>query len=353
MYGNHGKPLRLLEAYIAWREQQLEERGLTLQEADARADFTSFLFGPIRQAMLWGYDSVAPQWRRYVRVESAPDFDAMRFRGLNRLRGMAHVGEHAEFPGMRRTERAPVTVIVDTYGGVYEVTRQLIRADNTRELLNRIPADMGQEAGRYVNEAVVALIVSNPTMDDGVAFFHSSRGNKGTAALSEDALADAISAMEDQLDEDGGRIRVQPSLLVVKSARMQLIANRILNSQLTGTSTTVAMAAGAGSNVFDKGVANPLAGILPSDGVVRDPNFPDSNDWYLQADPNQVPAWIAAFLDGNETPFIGIKNPEVRNLAGAGDDPYDYDIDKIGYKMRLDFGLAPADPKGAYWSQVA
>lgn len=352
IYGHYGRPVRLLEAYISWRDDQLAQRGLTLQEADARADFASFLYGPIRQAMLWGYNRVAPQYRRYTRVESAPDFDELRLRGLNSLRGIGHVGEHAEFPGMRRTERTPVTVIVDTYGGVYEVTRQLIRADNTNELLNRVPGDMGQEAARFVSEAVVALIVSNPTMPDGDAFFHTNHKNKGTAALSEDSLADAIAAMEDQLDDDGAPIRVQPNALVVKNARMQLIANRIINSQLTGSTATIAMAAGAGSNVFDKGTDNPLAGILPANGVVRDPFFPDANDWYLFADPASVPAFVTAFLDGNETPFVGIKNPEVRNVTGAGDDPYYYDIDLIGYKCRLDFGVAPADPKGAYWSQV-
>jgi hypothetical protein len=77
---------------------------------------------------------------------------------------------------------------------------------------------------------------------------------------------------------------VTPRTLVVKSAIMELIARRIINSQLTGTTIN-----DTATDVFDKGTMNPLAGIIPADGVVRDPFFTDSNDWYLFADPNDVP----------------------------------------------------------------
>jgi hypothetical protein len=43
----------------------------------------------------------------------------------------------------------------------------------------------------------------------------------------------------------------------------------------------------------------------------------------------------------------------VRNALGPGEDPYEFDIDTIDYKVRLDFGAANVDPKGAYRSVVA
>ena len=344
-WGNFGGPLRLIEAYKEWRD-------LRLEEADSKADFASFLYGPVRQALWHGYERVQPEYRRYARVENAPDFRERRLRGLTAISGLGYVGDHGEYPPMGRGERPPASLVVDTYGGVYAITRQAIRNDDTGALLNDVPRDMGFAAGVFVVQALVALIVSNPNAPDGAAFFSSGRGNQTTTALSEDSLADAISFLESQTDDSGFPIVIRAQTLVVKTARMQAIAKRILNSQETGTSITTAGAAGAGTSIFDKGTLNPLAGVLPADAVVRDPYFPDANDWYLFADPDTVPAFAIGFLDGREEPFIGLKNPEVRNALGAGEDPYTYELDSVDFKIRLDFGVAPVDPRAAYRGSV-
>lgn len=344
-YGNYGRPVMLFEAYREWAENRL-------QEADSRADFPEFLFGPVRTAIWHGYQRVAPQWRRYAAVESLTDFRERRMRGLNALRGIAYVGDHGEYTAMRRTERPPAVLALDTYGAVYEITRHAILSDDSGELLNRIPGEMGYAAATFVAEALVALIESNPTASDGVAFFHASRGNTGVAPLSEDALADAISWMEGQLDDDGYHILIRAGALIVKNARLQLIANRIIRSQQTGGTQTIAMAAGAGSNIFDKGTDNPLQGILPADGVVREPFMTDANDWYLFANPADVPAFALGFLNGNDQPFVGLKDPAVRSAMGGGMDPYTFEFDLIAFKVRHDFGVAAVDPRGAYRSVV-
>ena len=90
-----------------------------------------------------------------------------------------------------------------------------------------------------------------------------------TAALSEDALADAIGFMESQLDDDGRQIVVTPQILVVKNARMQMIAQRILNSTQTGARSSTAAALPERVELMDKGTINPLAGDPP--GRRRDP----------------------------------------------------------------------------------
>ena len=342
-WGEFGGPNKLIESYIEWRDERL-----ALNEADMRADFPSFLFGPVRTAVWHGYNRVAPNYRRYVKIENSPDFRARRMKGLNGLRGIGLVGEHGHYPVMRRTERPSASLVIDTYGGIYSITRQAIINDETGDLLNRNPSDMGLEAGRFVAETTVALIESNPTAPDGDPFYSSGRGNEVTTALSEQSLATAVSYMEGQLDDDGNHIVVTPRSLVVKSAIMELVARRILNSQLTGTTIN-----DTGTTAFDKGTWNPLAGIIPADGVVRDPFFTDANDWYLLADPNDVPAFAVGFLNGNEAPFVGLKNPEVKNALGSGMDPYTYELDSVDFKVRLDFGVAAVDPRGAYRGIVA
>jgi hypothetical protein len=343
-YGEYGRPIAIFEAWQEWA---------ALQEADSKADFPSFLFGPVRQALWQGYSRVEPQWDRYARVENAPDFRERRLRGLNALRGIGYVGDHGEYPQMRRTERPPAALVIDTYGGVYSITRQAIINDDSGDLLNRNPADMGYAAGIFVAEAVIALIESNPTAPDGLPFFSTSRGNEITVALSEDSLADAITFMESQTDDDGYRINVQADVLAVKSARMELIARRIVTSQTAGATINYTGAAGVGSAIMDKGTNNPLVGILPPTGIIRERFFTDPNDAYLFARPGDVPAFALGFLNGRREPFVGLKDPMVRNAMGAGMDPYTFEWDTIDFKVRHDFGVAAVDPRGAFRWRVA
>lgn len=351
MYGTYGKPILLFEAFNEWTEL-VESREIIL-EADMRADFPSFLYGPVRTALWQGYSKIAPQFDRYVRDDTVTDFRPTRIRGLNALTGVGYVGEHGEYPMMKRTERPSASVQVDTYGGVYSITRHAIVNDDTSELLNRNPSDMGYAIGNFVAETIGALVESNPTAPDGNPFISSGRGNQTTLALSEDSLPDAISAMENQRDDDGYRIIVRPAFLVVPNARMEMIAKRILNSTLAGTTVNYTGAAGVGTGIFDKGTLNPLNGIMPGDAVIREPFLTDQNDWYLLANPQDVPAFTVAYLNGQKQPFIGLKNPEVRSALGAGNDPYTFEFDAIDFKVRHDFGVGSIDPRGIFKGVVA
>lgn len=344
-YGEFGRPIALLEGYKEWRD---------LQEADSKADFASYLWGPITMAVWQGYERIESVWDRWARIENMKDFRERRLRGLNALRGFAYVGDHGEYPPMKRTDRQGPGLVIDTYGGVYSITRQAIINDETGDLLNRNPSDMGYAASLFVSETVVALLESNPTAYDGVAFFHASHGNLGAAALSEDSIVDAIAAMENQRDDDNRRIQVRVQTMLVQNARMQLIAKRIIRSQETGSTVNyTGGTAGIGSAYFDKGRDNPIAGIMPDDAVVREPFLTDATDWYLFANPDTTPAFGVGFLQGRRQPFVGLKDPTVRNALGAGMDPYTFELDSVDFKVRHDFGAAAIDPRGAFKAVVA
>jgi hypothetical protein len=348
-FGIYGRPLRMFEMFLGWQERQLAlmEAG-ELQEADSKADFPEFLFGPVSRAMWGGYNRRVAQYERYAAIQSVNDFRETRLRGLNALRGVGYVGDHGEYPAMRRTEKPVAGIAVDTYGGVYAITRQAIVNDDTGQLLNDNPRDMGRAIARFIGETIIALIESNPTAPDGNPFFSVARGNQVTDALSENSLANAISFGEGQVDDDGDKIVVTYTRLVVKTAIQELIARRIINSQLTG-----ATANDTATTVFDKGTLNAVEGIIPANGVIREPWFNDANDWYLFADPDEVPAFALAFLNGRREPFVGLKNPEVRNAMGPGVDPYTFELDSVDFKVRHDFGTAAYDPRGAFRGVVA
>lgn len=343
-YGQFGRPNQIIEAYKDWKE---------LQEADSKADFASYLWGPVNLSVWNGYQRIQSAWDRYVSIENLPDFRERRLRGLNALKNYGYVGDHGEYPAMTRTDRGGPGLIIDTYGGVYQITRQAIMNDTSGDLLNRNPADMGYAASLFLTKAIIALVESNPTAFDGNPFFGSAHANTGTAALSEDSIVDAISAMQNQFDDDGFRIMVNPAALLVPNARLELIARRILHSTQTGTTATYTGAAGAGSAIFDKGNANVVQGILPDNAIIREPFLTDGTDWYLLADPSLTPAFAVGFLNGNRQPFVGLKDPTVRSALGAGMDPYTFELDSIDFKVRQDFGVAAVDWRGAFKSVVA
>lgn len=348
-YGSYGRPVLLFEAYKDWRDERL------LQEADSKADFPSFLFGPVRQSLWQGYEYVQGQYEKYARIENAPDFRERRLRGLTGFLRPGYVGDHGEYAHTQRQERPSVALVVDTYGAMYEITRQAIINDDTQELLNSAPSAIGDAMANFIVETIIAMIESNPTAADGNPIFSaSSHNNALTAELSEDSLATALSMMTKQYDDIGRRIRVTPSVLAVGDPRVQLIGNRILNSQLTGTVIQFTGGSGAGTNVFDKGLNNPLNGVLPNDAVTYDPYFTSAHTWYLFADPSKVPSFAVGFLNGQQRPQVFLHSNVANDaMGGGGNDPYAWELDAVKFKCRSDFGVAPVDWRGALQSVVA
>lgn len=347
-FGKYGRPVMAFEAFLDFA------RTLELQEADSKADFPGWLWGPVRRAVWRGYQLIQPQYRTYADVQNVPDFRPQSMYGLGRLRGFGYVGDNGEYPGMHRKEFGGPTLVIDTYGAIYDITRHAIINDQTGELLNRNPEEMGQEAAEFVAEAIISLIESNPTAWDGSPMYTVGRGNLTTAALSEDSLVDAMTFMRQQRDLDNRRMRMDPRRLIVQNDRQGLIAKRIINSSTTGSTITyTGGTAGVGTDRFDKGTDNVVQGLLPGDAVVVEPYFNDSNDWYLFADPASNPAFAVGFLNGQERPDVFLKDPGVRSALGPGTDPYSWEGDAISFKVRHDFGVAPVDPKATYKGAVA
>lgn len=350
-YGHFGKPCLVLEMMKDFQKAKAAaiEAGRVLEASpDGKGDFAAFFDGPVGSSFYKGYERAESSWRRFVMKDEATDFKEKKIRGLAGISGFGYVGDLGEYPGLRRAFRPEASIVVDTYGGVYQISRQAIRNDETRRILTTGPDEMGYGAGIFITETIISLIVSNPLAPDGLPMYSTVRGNEVTVDLSADALVDATTWLQTQKNDDGRPIRVKARTLAVQNDRMAAIARRDLTSQGVIGRTTMAP-----GDEFAMGDNNAANGVLPADGIVVDPFFPDANDWYLFADPDMVPAFAASFLDGQERPFIGLKDGYVRSVYGAGVDPYTFEEDSLDYKVRFDFGAAPVDPRGTYRSRPA
>jgi len=371
-YGRFGKHIELFEMFESWRDDPDAQTALAVEEGwieegeedsyrdslseasgtgapEGRADFPLFLLSVTRHKMRQGFQRRSAQWTRYVGTERAEDFRIHTVSQLNGLSGMGPVPEFDEYPRIRSSEEMGPPYSVGKHGGVYGVTYEMVVNDQTNEILNRTPRELGRMSAAYVSLVIVGLIESNPNWIDGLPFFTATarqglpNGNEFTGSAaepSEDNLITIVASLKNTVDSEGFPIDIDPGVVITKDERTKYIFRRIIRSQQTG-----ATANDTGTTVFDKGTANAAEGILPEDGVIVEPYLRDPNDWIMLAEVGR-PAFIIAFLRDQREPFIGMQDPGVRSIGG-GRDPYTLDFDELPMKIRHVFGVALGDPRAA------
>lgn len=359
-YGRWGKHLEIFEMFDDFRKDPAVLSSLAEADADlagvlqegsgapeGRVDFPIFLQTVIRHRLRERFRTVAAVWDSYVGIENAQDFREHTVSQLGGIRGIDGILEYGEYPRMRSTEEGGPSFAVGKYGGIYAITFELIINDEVNRMLSRIPKELGRSMAEYVNQAIVAFFESNPTYIDGQPFFGAAHENEvtGEAAIpNEDNLAALLDMLKLRRDAEGVPIVVEPRRILVRNPSTKMLFDRIIRSQTTGVTSEVTA---AGAPTFAPGTLNPLANALPPDATVEDPWLNDPNDWYLLADANDRPAFVAAFLRNQRDPAIFLKDDGMRGVGGGGSDPYLANIDEILFKIRHIFGVAAGEPQAA------
>ncbi|MGH2939453.1 MAG: hypothetical protein ACRDPE_15200 [Solirubrobacterales bacterium] len=361
-YGHFHKHLELFDLYEDFRDDpeilealnEADDDGYLLEGSGApegRVSFPFFLQTMIRTKLRAQFTTAASVWDQYVGIENAQDFRQHTVHSLGPIRGIEGIPEFGEYPRLRSSEEGGPSYMVGKYGGIYAITYELIINDDTGEMLNRIPAALGQSMSDYLNQAVVAFIESNPTYIDGQPFFGEAHKNEVTGAdaePTEDNLAALLDMLRLRRNAEGFPLNIKPRRLLVRNPSTKLLFDKIIRSQTTGIRADAKDMAEAGTR-FAPGTDNPLANAIPADATIEDPYLNDPNDWYLLADADARPAFVAAFLRNQRVPYIFQKNDGVSAVgAGAGgDDPYMFNIDEIPFKIRHIWGVSAGEPFAA------
>ena len=165
------------------------------------------------------------------------------------------------------------------------------------------------------------LLLANPVMgEDGVALFHATHGNLGTAGIPEfDTLSDARKAMRSMKALDGKTpVNATPKFLVV-GPELETDAEQVLASIYAAT-------------VAD---ANPFSGKLT---LLVEPRITDAT-WFLFADPAVLPVLEYAYLSSAQ-------GPQMASREG-------WDVLGMEFRVVLDFGAGAVDWRGAYMNPGA
>lgn len=182
------------------------------------------------------------------------------------------------------SEKNEVAKIQD-YGKVIKFSSQMIVNDSLDALQGLISGG-GQAVARLDNKlAYNALKGATKIMKDGIALYHASHSNLGTAgAISQTPLDQAVKSMMKQTNVGGlDYLNLQPKFLICGPDQM-LAAKQILAQIQAQTSSNV----------------NPFSGSME---LVVDAEI-SGNQYFLAADPNVIDTITMVRLEGQEQPRI-------------------------------------------------
>lgn len=283
---------------------------------------TDILSNTANKFLLAGFNAVESAWRSISSTRNVSDFKQItsyRLTGDNEYEEVGPGGEikHGSLGDESFTNQAK------TYAKMLAITRNDLINDDLGAL-TAVPRGLGRGSGLKLNKVFWTAFLDNSD------FFKSANNNISTTTpLSIDGLTAAELLFLDQTDPDGNPLALMPSILLVPNA-LHVLAGQIMKS--TGVNEFVTD--DDASSISDRqmvGNANPHAGKF---SVVRSAYLSDSTisgsstaDWYLLANPSDLPVIETAFLDGKQAPTV---------------ETADADFSTLGIQMRgyHDFGVA-------------
>lgn len=284
--------------------------------AGSTSDFPLILAGLVTSHLMQAYKEWPATFRPFVAMGDANDFKAIHALKLSESPDLMDLGENGEYKTASFSESGESYRVI-TKGRVVSLTRQMVINDDLRAF-TRIPRLFGSAAKRMEGDAVYSLITDNAAMSDGVALFHATHKNLGTAAaLSSTSLSAGRAMMRRQTGMKGSSIDVIPAFLLTTPEKETDAEVLLRSSALPDDNKS-------------SGVHNPWAGKLTP---IADPRL-TGTPWYLIGHPDQAPMIEIAYLEGEEKPYV--------------DEELDFDSDALKVKVRHDFGTGVVDHVGGY-----
>lgn len=287
------------------------------------SDFPILLENTMHKTLLSAYATQANTWQRFCATGTVSDFRSSNRYRTGSFGSLDAINELGEYINKTIPDGEKASISVATKGNIINLSRQTIINDDMGAFVG-LSASLGRAAARSIEVDVYALLALNaglgPTMADSNTLFHANHANITTgAALSMAALDVDRVAMASQKDISGNDyLDLRPSVMVISAA-------------LGGSAKAINRSA------YDPDTANKLQKPNIVNGLFGDivdtPRLGSSTRRYLFADPSVAPVIEVAFLDGNQTPYLEVKDG--------------FTSDGVLYKVRLDYGIAAIDYRGA------
>ena len=335
-----GKHVRLYDAYLDALEsgETYEEDG---QEAISINDFPTYLAKLVRHRFLTRFNEIQGAWGSYTRQMDLEDFEESTSSRFGRFGDIPERGLGGPYDQMAIREFDNEKIRVKEWGAGFSVTRQMIISDRLNKIAE-LPGLLAEALARTMSKrAAITCLAGNPTMYDGNALISAAHGNLVTTPLAATTVGSAALLaldlkFDDFTDDEGYQIVTPGGRTLLIPTELRYVAKALNENELLPN----------GSSQLEVNLAK---GMFSN--IILEPFFTDATDFYVLVDPTGPLSPIAYItLNGNTTPFLGLKDPGVRAVLG-GNDPYSFDFDEIVYKLRHDFNFKPIEWRGIIGSQ--
>lgn len=322
---NHPFDPMLLDSSGAINEAMAED-SFVIQESIISTTFSTLLGAAMHKVFLDSYRDLAAEYGDYQKIISrtniVTDFKAHNHTRRGIYSSLPSVAEGGTYQPLTSPGEENVALTVVKYGGTEDYTLEAIANDDLNALQS-IPRDLALAAivGRY--DAVFDLFTANSgdgaqmDYDTTNLFDTSAHSNRGTTALSSDALIVGMNLMRAQtaLSASGVNLFIKPKYILVPDALDRISSQMFLQDFEVG-----ALPIAGGRNNMSM---NPVKGKVEPIVI---PSWSSAVDWRLVADPSRWDTIALALLQGHEEPQIVFQNdPSVGSVFTA---------DKITIKAR-------------------
>lgn len=291
------------------------------------SDFPTLLENVMHKTLLAEYDLRDTDWRRFCTIGSVSDFRPHNRYRVAQFGRLEKLNEHGEFRNKPIDDGEKESIQADTEGNIISISRKTLINDDLDAFVG-LSGRLGGAAAYSIEEAVFDMIKENngmgPKMSSGNPLFHSSHNNvAGQESLSVAGLEEDRIVLAEQMDPGGNRyLNLRPDILLVP---MGLGGEaRVINA----AEWDVDEVASDSTNKFHK--PNKVRGLFTT--IIDTPRL-SGNRRYVLASPQVAPVFEVAFLNGQQEPFLEMQEG--------------WRIDGVEWKVRLDYGVAAVDFRGA------
>jgi hypothetical protein len=295
------------------------------REALDTASFPNVLGDSISRRMIRDYrdPGIYDGWQQLIDTVPVSDFRTQERTRWGGYGDLPTVEQNDPYPDLVSPGDESASYAVAKRGGIERLSLEAIKNDDVG-VIRRIPINMSRAAKRTLAKFVFDFFRLNPTLEDGTAWFHASRGNLMTVAFSAAEFAvHRLAQMKRTELSSAERIGIPPKFMI---AALDLVESMV--------------------DAFRRNTNNDetfVQSLKPS--IVPVWYWTDVNDWCTLPDPMDMPVIELGFLDGREEPEIFVQDgPTIGSM---------FTNDQVSYKIRHTYGGNVTEPRGGTKAVVA
>lgn len=287
------------------------------------SDFAVLLENTMHKILQAAYTVTPDTWSRFCATGSVTDFRAHNRYRTGSFGSLDGLNENGEYKNKVIPDGEKSSITATTKGNIIALTRQAIVNDDLGAF-ESLASQLGRAASLTVEKDVYATLALNggmgPVMSDGDTLFHANHNNIGSAG------APSVASFGDAADKMAAQTAVGNTEEILD-----------LSPEVFLGPLGLARSAGVINDaVYDPDTANKLQKPNAVNGQFSDivgTGRLIGTPWYAFADADVAPVLEVAFLNGVTEPYLDMEDS--------------WRTDGVEWKVRLDYGVAGIDHRGA------